>query len=412
MATFKYFLRDTKAEKETPLVLIISAGKKIKVPTGESIHPKHWNQAEQKVKRSLTGFSDINATLKYLIESAESAYRKFKALGIEPTGQQIRDAIKPEQEEGLINPAELFKEAYNSFLDLYETTKQPNTHKKFKTLKLHLDNFSELKKCSLTFEAITMRFYEQFTTYLIKDLKHTNNTVGKVVMNLKTFLKWATERGYNNNQAFTKFKVPNEKADIIYLTEPELMVIYNLELSKNKTLAKVRDVFCFGCFTGQRFSDVAALKREDIKNDTWYLRTQKTKDVIEIPLNAYALEILSRYVDKDIPLPVMSNQKTNSYLKDIGELAEIKETITQVRFRGNERIEQTLPKHDFISTHTARRTFVTLWLEKGGRPETCMEITGHKDYKTFKKYIKITSKVKRVEMDQIWFKDPVLKVVS
>jgi integrase len=410
MATFKYFLRDTKAEKETPLVLIISAGKKIKVPTGESIHPKHWNHAEQKVKRSLTGFSDINTNLKSLVEKAESAYRKFRAQGIEPTGQQIRDAIKPDQQDNVINPVELFKEAYQTFLDLYETTKRPNTRRKFKTLELHLTNFSTSKKFSLTFEAITLRFYEQLTTYLVKDLEHTNNTVGKVVMNLKTFLKWATERGYNSNLAYVKFKVPNEKADIIYLSEDELMKIYNLDLANNKTLARVRDVFCFGCFTGQRFSDVAGLKREDIKSDTWYLRTQKTKDVIEVPLNGYALEILDRYKDKDIPLPAISNQKTNTYLKDIGELAKIDDTVTQIRFRGNERIETKQPKYKFITTHTARRTFVTLWLEKGGRPETCMEITGHKDYKTFKKYIKITSKVKRVEMDQIWHKAPVIKV--
>lgn len=72
-------------------------------------------------------------------------------------------------------------------------------------------------------------------------------------------------------------------------------------------------------------------------------------------------------------------------------------------YRGSERIEYVLPKYDYITPHSARRTFVALSLEKGMRPETVMAITGHKDYKTFKKYIKITSKVKEIEVNQIWY---------
>jgi len=60
--------------------------------------------------------------------------------------------------------------------------------------------------------------------------------------------------------------------------------------------------------------------------------------------------------------------------------------------------------YELISTHTARRTFVTLSLEKGMRPEVVMEITGHKDYKTMKKHIKITSKVKHNEIKNVWKK--------
>ena len=73
-----------------------------------------------------------------------------------------------------------------------------------------------------------------------------------------------------------------------------------------------------------------------------------------------------------------------------------------VKYRGAEKVEFIEPKYKFIGTHTARRTFVTLSLEKGMRPETVMSITGHKDYNTFKKYIKLTDKVKLAEMNNIW----------
>jgi integrase len=171
-------------------------------------------------------------------------------------------------------------------------------------------------------------------------------------------------------------------------------------------------VFCFQCFTGQRFSDLESLTWDDIKNDSWYLHTYKTKDIIEIPLSQFAKEILKRYKSEPKPLPIISHQKTNNNLKELCQMAEIDEPITLVRYRGAERIERREPKYNLVTTHTARRTFVTISLEKGMRPETIMEITGHTSYKTFKKYIKITSKVKHIEMNKFWKKPSNLKLVK
>ena len=245
------------------------------------------------------------------------------------------------------------------------------------------------------------KFYDLFKTFLIKDQHQTNNTIGKYISTLKTFLHWATDREYNSNLTFKKFKVPNENADIIYLTEQELFHIYNFILN-NKRLESVRDVFCFGCFTGARFSDVSKLTKDDIKQNAWHLRTTKTRDKLEIPLNEFALEILEKYTSQGRMLPIMSNQKINLYLKQLGKLLDINEQTTKTMYRGAEPVVLNKEKWEFISTHTARRTFVTLSLEKGMRPEVLMSITRHKDYKTMKKYLKIVSKVKETEMNSVW----------
>ena len=112
-------------------------------------------------------------------------------------------------------------------------------------------------------------------------------------------------------------------------------------------------------------------------------------------------------------MPVISNQKTNEHLKELGKLEgiEIDEPIVLTKFRGTKEIQIKKPKYEFLSSHTARRTFVTLSLEKGMRPETVMSITGHKEYSTFKKYIKITNKVKLVELKRIWNNVPKLIAV-
>ena len=187
-----------------------------------------------------------------------------------------------------------------------------------------------------------------------------------------------------------------EDGELIYLSEVELFKIINLEFESEK-LKVVRDNFCFACFTGLRYSDISKLQDENIKEDYIEIKTEKTRAFLRIPLNQHAKAILLKNGGR---LPkLFSNQKTNEYLKDIGKLAEITESILITKYRGIEKVEFSEPKYKFISSHTARRTFVTLCLENGMRPETVMSITGHKDYKTFKKYIKLTDKVKLVEIE-------------
>ena len=122
---------------------------------------------------------------------------------------------------------------------------------------------------------------------------------------------------------------------------------------------------------------------------------------------------MERYKDKyiDKPLPTgITNQKSNEYIKEIGGLAEVDELVSIEKFNGSKKLTITKQKYHLLTTHTARRTFVTLALEKGIRAEVVMAMTGHKNYKTFKKYIKITDKVMQNEMNRVWSR-PILKAV-
>jgi integrase len=122
-------------------------------------------------------------------------------------------------------------------------------------------------------------------------------------------------------------------------------------------------------------------------------------------LREEAQQIINKYLTKPHFLPVITNQRTNLYLKELSKLAGINDSTTVSRYKGAKRIEFTKPKYEFITTHCARRTFVTLSLEAGVRPELVMSVTGHKSYKTFKKYIKITDKVVENEFQRIWKRD-------
>lgn len=419
--TINFYLdtRSKLSEKNIILYLRGLGKKTLKFNTGEKIDAKHWDSSKQIVKRTYTGHPELNSYLNALKEKIKKRYRLLSLENDLITYDMVKANVESLfQDKKPIDTKKLFYEAYNQFLEVKKTEKRHRTLQKYNTLLDHLKAFEKDKHFKLSFENLNLQFYEKFTAYLMQDLKHSNNTIGKYISSLKTFLHWAVDRKLSTNIEFTRFKVYNDKTDIVVLTEKELMNIYSFDfsniegLTNQDTLKKVRDVFCFQCFTGQRFSDIENLKRDDIKNDSWYLHTYKTKDIIEIPLTPLAKEILERYKNDSKPLPIISHQKTNDLIKDVCKYAQINEPVTLVRYRGHERIETTKPKYECISTHTARRTFVTISLEKGMKPETIMEITGHTSYKTFKKYVKITSKVKHQEMNKYWKRPSHLKVIN
>ena len=197
----------------------------------------------------------------------------------------------------------------------------------------------------------------------------------------------------------------------------EFEKLFYLDLSNNKKFEKVRDIFCLACTTGLRYSDLAQLRREHIKEDRIRLTVQKTKEPIEIPLTAYSKLILEKYNGQFKALPIISNQKMNDYLKgrvtkdkegishkEIGlcELAGINEPTEIIRFKGPKRESVVHPKYELIGVHTGRKTFVTLSLEKGMTAEEVMSISGHKDYKSFKRYVNITEQRKKIVMQKAW----------
>lgn len=416
MASTNFYLKNPDANLEQSLIYLFFSynNKRLKYSTGETVAPKDWNPKKQRVKNTATGSTEINIYLNKLQEEIQKIYRRYISDGETPSVTLLNKQLS----EVFRNPANTkglnFFEAYDQFVETTRSKVKYGTTQKYLALKAHLKAFQKKTKFTIDFETLDAKFYDKLLHYFTIEKGILNNTIGKYISTLKTFLHWSTERAYNKKQDFMKFKAAKIDADIVYLEYDELMRLYHLDLSKNEKLEKVRDTFCLGCFTGLRFSDIKQLKPENIRNEAIILNSFKTRETILIPLNSFARKIVEKYIDQPGFLQVISNQKMNDYIKELCQLAEIDQSLTLTKFRGAERVEITKPKFQFITTHTARRTFVTLSLEQGMRPEIVMQITGHKEYKTFKKYIKITDKVKEVEMLRIWDKkqgpSPLMKV--
>ena len=269
-----------------------------------------------------------------------------------------------------------------------------------KALKRHLEKFRKDLRLS-DFQADTLVGFVEY----LRDVAGLQNTsVIKMWKTLSWFLKWAYEAGYLKNDDFRKFsprlKTVTDK-EVVFLTWEELMAVYGLKFPEGKKyLERVRDVFCFQCFTSLRYSDVHKLKREDIAGGLIKVVTEKTGDTITINLNKYSAAILEKYRDEERPLPVVSNQKMNKWIKEVCFLAGIDQPVTTVYYKGAERIEDTRPKYELIGTHTGRRTFICNALSMGIPPATVMEWTGHSDYKAMRPYIKIADRAKAEAMEK------------
>ena len=260
----------------------------------------------------------------------------------------------------------------------------------YSAVKKHLTDYEAKFKQSLNFEAITLDFFYKYTSYLLNDLKLSQNTVAKDISILKVFMSEGVDLGLTTNLQFKhkKFAASEEDTDAVYLTEMEIIKLYRYDLTDKKKLEQVRDLFVFGCFVGLRFSDYSDIKPENIvtiEGDNFIkVRTKKTQDTVIIPCNPIVLEIFEKYALTPNRLPKsLSNQKFNDYVKLALKEAEFNEI-------GRLSTSPILPLHKCVSSHTARRSFATNYYLQGFPTIDLMKITGHKTEKAFMKYIRVS----------------------
>ena len=204
-------------------------------------------------------------------------------------------------------------------------------------------------------------------------------------------VEFATKNEWLDRNIFQNYKCPVKEAKREYLTQAELDRIMNKEFKIDR-LIEVRDIFVFCCHTGYAYKDVAMLTPEHIgtgiNGKKWiYTSRQKTDNVSNVPLLDIALAILDKYQDHPICLktnkllPMKSNQKLNSYLKEIADICEIKKPLT---------------------THIARHTFATtVLLANGVSIEATSKMLGHRSIKTTQIYGKIVESRVSDEMDML-----------
>jgi integrase len=410
----KFYLDGKDNSKPQPIFLKYSfaPGKRISYFTGERIEASNWSQDIQRVKRSATNAGDINDTLNSLQETASKAVRHAKHTGQALTKEELKNVLD------IANGKQTAKTSFFEILEHFVKTESKlkswtkGTHTKINTIKTQLEAFEQYqRKLKKSYRIDLREINEDFFTELVEfwrlqyDLR--NSTIQKNIHILRWFFNWCLKK---NLMPATfkgvKIDLKQNKKKIIFLDLSELKRVKECEIPpQQKYLDRTRDSFIFQCFTGLRYSDLKNLQTSDIKKD--YIEvtsTIKTQESVNIELNDTTREILNKYkIHQEATgyaLPVPVNQDYNKFLKKLAKLAGLTEKVILVHYAGEERIEQVFEKWQLISSHAARRSFITNGLALGIGSEVLRSWTGHKSEESFKAYYEVVKERKQKDMNK------------
>ena len=396
MAKVKFTLKEPNSKKDTLIYLIYNYQyKRFKYSTREKINPIFWSVKNQRAKetKKFKEYPEFNTKLDTLQSALNTVFRRLLNDGIQPNNELIKKELENELDSKVLKKRKLtLFDFIENYIEESRNFKQKSTVTVYKTTQKHLINYSVKTKTNVDFDSINLNFYSSFMKYLSKDLEMSNNTVGKYIKTLKSFLNEATERGLNENLEFKKrkFKTLKEETDKVYLSNQELEIILNHNFENKEHLDKVRDLFLIGCYTGLRFSDFTQIKKGNIFLDKSIIQitTKKTNERVTIPMHRIVKDILIKY-NYNLPTSY-TNQVMNKYIKEVAKLCKINSPTEITTSKAGIIEKHTLPKYDLISTHTARRSFATNLYLADIPSISIMKITGHKTEKSFLRYIRVT----------------------
>ncbi|MCU0427070.1 MAG: tyrosine-type recombinase/integrase [Candidatus Kapabacteria bacterium] len=370
-------------------------GKRVRIATGNYIAEKNWDKTSYKAKRNSADSASINASLADIEARLSELYHRHKHL---LTAEIIQNAFKDDKPPLQHN----FFEILEKFLAVSPFTESRKNG--YRALARHLKSFETEYRYPITFESITQDFYDKFREYALA-IPLQNSTFARYIKALKAFMRWSSETwNYHTNLVFKRFKAPKEqKKHQLSLTEEELLALETLDLSTPdlQHLTKSRDAFLFACYTGFRISDVKQLQAANIHNNEIKIITKKTKDALTIGFTNKTLPIWEKY--QETGLIDIEEQTLNKHLKIIGQKAGLTNPIQELLVYGTITEAKTYERWEFLSFHVARRTFATLSFARNKMTaESIMQITGHKDLKTFYAYINYTPKMVNDEYQKTW----------
>lgn len=417
MATIKLYLNHPKDKsgvlKKTDvsinLKFTINRNCRFELSTNEKIAPRFWDAKKQEVKFSYVGHVEINLSLARIKTDILQLWRDNKSLSRDELKQLASNVVTFGQSEAPVEK-KTFIEAREKFLSQYESEKDEKTVAKYRTLFSKIERY----KPSLDFKDINFNFYDGFKRFLFDEPNPNyvgmtlvnrgdhydivpgpgpviglfNDTVYKYIDQVCTFLRWATDRGYEVDQSFAKWEIIKYKHKPISLSLEELEQLERADMS-SPVLEVARDYLVLECRIGQRISDLRRFDLKDYHNYKWTFHPKKGNSVsqkkVTVHFKGYCAKALFILAKHGFQPPKISEGKLNKYIKQVCQEAGINQHVQTFRYAENKRIRIQGPKYDFVSTHTGRKTFITIALQFMP-PKVVMNLTGIESYETLKHY--------------------------
>ena len=367
-------------------------GKRSEISVQRKVKVTDWNCDSGRAKNFKASNRELN---KYLEDVRYRLYQiqgKYVADGKHYTSQMIKNAFQGKSSR------------YKTLLLIYDSHNKEISElvgKEFSSgaYQRHLRTARHLKAFinyeygyeDMNVKEIDLKFINRFEHFLKTNLKSCGqNTVTKYITNLKKIIRICYANDWISKDPFYHWKAKWKKVERDILNERELKTLMDTEFPLIR-LEQVRDVFVFCCFTGLSYIDVEKLSNNHIvlymNGEKWIkINRSKTDTKSSVPLLPVAQQILDKYnsgldTREGKLLPIISNQKLNSYLKEIATICNIEKKLT---------------------FHLSRHTFATTVTLANGVPiESVSKMLGHSSLKTTQIYAKVIDKKLSEDMKRV-----------
>ncbi len=376
-----------------PIYLRITIdGQRLEISTKRYVEASKCSSESARMKgnseeaRSLNGFLDITKGSVY--DYQKDLMQNDQFVNVENMRSKL---LGVKEKVYMLVP--IFEEHNQKMEALLGDEYAPGTLERYRTSLRHTIEFLKLKyKVSdIDIKKIDHTFIVDFDFFLRTTRKCNNNSTIKYLRNFGKIVHICIANGWMTKNPFVNFKCKVKEVERTFLDEEEIEAVANKDF-KIERLNLVRDIFIFSCFTGLAYIDVKQLTKANIvigiDGERWICtHRQKTDTPSNIPLLPMAEKIISKYLDnpqclnKGQLLPILSNQRMNSYLKEIGDVCGINKELT---------------------FHIARHTFATTVTLTNGVPiESVSKMLGHKNLKTTQHYAKIVDRKVGADMSAL-----------
>ncbi|MDA9555663.1 site-specific integrase [Pelobium sp.] len=389
-----YVLRTNRGEKGKAAIYVRIVVNKTRTEMSlkKSVGIDEWNDAKGMAKPKNDSLKSLNSYLEEIRCRLTSSYQDFVLESEFVNAEAVKNRFLgiEEQKHTLISLMD-----YHNLLMIEILA--PGTMKNYYTTQKYLKEFvsKQFKKEDLYLTELNYEFITHFEYFLRKHqpVDHqkgmTNNGVMKHLERFRKVIRLSVKMEWLDKDPFVMFKLKMNKVERGFLTKEELFSIED-KLIKIPRVQFARDVFVFSCYTGMAYIDVMQLTPQNIikgiDGNQW-IKTfrEKTDTAVNVPLLPKALDIVEIYKNHPRSIahgtifPVISNQKLNSYLKEIGDICGIQKNLT---------------------FHLARHTFATSVTLSNGVPiETVSKMLGHTSIRTTQIYAKVVEHKVSFDMD-------------
>lgn len=348
--------------------------------TGLFVNPLYWENKLQKVNSQDADYKFTNTLIQLIKIKINNIVLVAQLQGSEFTLDDIYNNYIGKEIKKKEFVLSYYKQYLSKIKKLVGLEIKNNTYDKFVYVGNHLEAFLKwkFKKLDYPLEELSLQFLDDFDYYLKTEKKQEQITINKTIQRLRTPIKQAISEGYLDRDPFILHKSKTVRKIVVFLTTIELKTLEIVVLQQRR-LRIVLDLFIFCCYTGLAYNEMAHLEKQHIQigfdGINWIqMKREKTQRQLSIPILPKAQEIIDKYLTESNRIfPSLSNQKFNSYLKEIADITGIEKRLTH---------------------HIARKTFASTVLLYNDVPmEIVSELLGHSNMTiTQESYGKIVQK--------------------